>query len=153
MAMFSLVQVGYTDVSEVRIVSIITHCPDDGNSTHLWNVGLVLLDYTASYSRRLSYSYSSPWEPEIPLSFRLQARRWLLVFRSYRLPRSLCFMVLVISALLHFFSSFGLVSLACSEFRKIGSIQTFWREHACHSAGISMPRDGSILSFPMFDHF
>jgi hypothetical protein len=40
------------------------HLPDDGGSTHLWNVGL-LLDYTALYPRRLSSSYPLPWEPEI----------------------------------------------------------------------------------------
>jgi hypothetical protein len=27
--------------------------PDDGGSKHLWNVGLVLRDYTAQYPRRL----------------------------------------------------------------------------------------------------
>jgi hypothetical protein len=40
------------------------HLPDDGGSTHLWNVGL-LLDYTALYPRRLSSLYPLPWEPEI----------------------------------------------------------------------------------------
>jgi hypothetical protein len=29
------------------------HCPDDGGSTHLWNVGLLLRDYTAPYPRSL----------------------------------------------------------------------------------------------------
>jgi hypothetical protein len=34
-------------------------------STHLWNVGLHLFDYTAVYPRRLGNSDSPPWEPEI----------------------------------------------------------------------------------------
>jgi hypothetical protein len=29
------------------------HCPDDGGSTHLWNVSLIRRDYTALYPRRL----------------------------------------------------------------------------------------------------
>jgi hypothetical protein len=40
-------------------------CHDDGGSKHLWNVGLVQLDYTALYTRRLSSSYWPPWEPEL----------------------------------------------------------------------------------------
>jgi hypothetical protein len=46
-----------TDVSEVL--------PDDGGSTHLWNVGRQSF-YTAVYPRRqLWTSYSPPWELEI----------------------------------------------------------------------------------------
>jgi hypothetical protein len=47
------------NISEVRA------CPDDGGSTHLWNVVRHLLDYTAVHPRRLWTSYSPPWEPEI----------------------------------------------------------------------------------------
>jgi hypothetical protein len=43
----------------------LTHCPDDGGSTHLWNVGLLQRDYTTQYTRRLSPSYSPPWKPQI----------------------------------------------------------------------------------------
>jgi hypothetical protein len=43
----------------------LTHRPDDGGSTHLWNVGRHRFDYTAVYPRRLWISYSLPWEPEI----------------------------------------------------------------------------------------
>jgi hypothetical protein len=42
-----------------------THRPNDGGSKHLWNVGKLLLDYTEQEPRRLSSSYSPPWEPEI----------------------------------------------------------------------------------------
>jgi hypothetical protein len=31
------------------------HRPDDGGSKHLWNVGLLLRDYTAQYLKMLSY--------------------------------------------------------------------------------------------------
>jgi hypothetical protein len=41
------------------------HQGDNGGSTHLWNVSQLLRDYTAHYLRRLSSSYSLPWEPEI----------------------------------------------------------------------------------------
>jgi hypothetical protein len=41
------------------------HQGDDGGSTHLWNVSHLLCDYMAQYPRRLSSSYSPPWEPEI----------------------------------------------------------------------------------------
>jgi hypothetical protein len=40
-------------------------CPDDCDSLHLWNVGQLLCGYTAQYLRRLSSSFSLPWEPEI----------------------------------------------------------------------------------------
>jgi hypothetical protein len=33
--------------------------------THLWNIGILQRDYMAVYSRRLPYSYSPPWKPEI----------------------------------------------------------------------------------------
>jgi len=36
----------FTDVS-------LTHRSDDGGSTHLWNVGQHLLDYTVVHPRRL----------------------------------------------------------------------------------------------------
>jgi hypothetical protein len=39
--------------------------PDDGGSTHLWNVGLLRRDYAALYPIRLSSSYSPSREPEI----------------------------------------------------------------------------------------
>jgi hypothetical protein len=42
--------------------------PDDGVSTRFWNVGLLRRDYRSLYPRRLSSSYSRPWEPEISLS-------------------------------------------------------------------------------------
>jgi hypothetical protein len=57
-----------TDVSEVRAASIIramTHCPDDGGSTNLWNVGRHSIKNTALHPRRFWASYSPPWEPEI----------------------------------------------------------------------------------------
>jgi hypothetical protein len=38
--------------------------PDDGSSNHLWNVGKLLLDYTAQHASRQPSSYSPPWEPE-----------------------------------------------------------------------------------------
>jgi hypothetical protein len=38
-----------TDVSQVRLI----HRPDDGGSTHLWNVGQLQRDYTALHPRRL----------------------------------------------------------------------------------------------------
>jgi hypothetical protein len=43
----------------VRTASIISaiHHPDDGGSTHLWNVGQHLLDYTAVHPRRLKTSW------------------------------------------------------------------------------------------------
>jgi hypothetical protein len=39
--------------------------PDDGGSTHLWNVGPLQRNYTALHSRRLYTSYPPLWEPEI----------------------------------------------------------------------------------------
>jgi hypothetical protein len=44
---------------------LLTHRPDDGGSTHLWNVGRHRFENTAVHPRRLWTSYSSPWEPEI----------------------------------------------------------------------------------------
>jgi hypothetical protein len=47
-----------------RSVYCLHHLEDDGGSTHLWNVAL-LQDYAALYSRTLSSSYLTLWEPEI----------------------------------------------------------------------------------------
>jgi hypothetical protein len=43
----------------------LKHCPDDGGSMYLWNVGRHLLKNTAVYPRRFWASYSPPWELEI----------------------------------------------------------------------------------------
>jgi hypothetical protein len=42
----------------------VPHRPDEVSINHLWNVGQLLLDYTALYPRRLSSSLSPPWESE-----------------------------------------------------------------------------------------
>jgi hypothetical protein len=42
---------------------------DDGRSTHVWNVGLLQRDYMELCPRRLSSSYSTPWEPQISQEF------------------------------------------------------------------------------------
>jgi hypothetical protein len=42
-----------------------THRPDDAGSKYLWNVGELVLDYTALQPRRQPSSYSPPWEPQI----------------------------------------------------------------------------------------
>jgi hypothetical protein len=42
---------------------------DDGGSMHLLNVGLLQWDYTALYHRRLSSSYSPPWEPKLSQTY------------------------------------------------------------------------------------
>jgi hypothetical protein len=33
----------------------LTHRPDDGNSKHLRNVGVLLQEYTAEYPRKMTY--------------------------------------------------------------------------------------------------
>jgi hypothetical protein len=43
----------------------LIHRPEDGGSMHLWNVGILQRDYRTLYPRKLSSSYSPPWEPEI----------------------------------------------------------------------------------------
>jgi hypothetical protein len=58
------------------------HHPIDGGSTYLWNVGL-LRDYTALYPRKLSSSYSLPWELEI--SHGIIIYLWLLLASLYKL--------------------------------------------------------------------
>jgi hypothetical protein len=39
----------------------LTHCPDDGDSKHLWNISKLLPNYTVQQPRRQPYS-SSPHE-------------------------------------------------------------------------------------------
>jgi hypothetical protein len=46
-------------------VRFVHHHPDDGDSTHLWNVGILQRHYTAPYTRRLSSSHSLRWASEI----------------------------------------------------------------------------------------
>jgi hypothetical protein len=43
--------------------------PDDGCSTHVWNIGILQRDYTALYPRRLQSSDSTPWGPQISHSW------------------------------------------------------------------------------------
>jgi hypothetical protein len=53
------------------------YCPVDRCSMNFWNDGLVLRDYAALCSRRLSSSYSPPWEPEISQGvFQLPLKLW-----------------------------------------------------------------------------
>jgi hypothetical protein len=47
-------------VGEDRRFRGLRDSPDDGGSTHLWNVGLLKRDYKALHPRRLSFSYSPP---------------------------------------------------------------------------------------------
>jgi hypothetical protein len=43
----------------------LIHWPDDRDSMHLCNIGLLQWNYMALYPRKLLCSYSPPWEPEI----------------------------------------------------------------------------------------
>jgi hypothetical protein len=62
----------YSPPWELEISHLLTcfkrqlyHCPDDGGSTYLWNVGRQLF-YNAVHPRRQIWtSYSPPWELEI----------------------------------------------------------------------------------------
>jgi hypothetical protein len=49
------------------LMTAMSYNPDDGGNKHLWDVGQLLRYYKAQYSRRLSSSYSPPWEPEISI--------------------------------------------------------------------------------------
>jgi hypothetical protein len=48
-----------------RIAYCLLHRPDDGGSTHVWNVGLLQRENTTLHHRRLSSAYSPPWEHEV----------------------------------------------------------------------------------------
>jgi hypothetical protein len=51
----------FTDVSEVLAAfNIVNNHPDDGGSSHLWNVGILLSDYAALQPTRQPSSYSPP---------------------------------------------------------------------------------------------
>jgi hypothetical protein len=54
-------------MSKLTATDLFIITTDDGGSTHHYIVGLLLRDYMALYPRRLSSSYSPPWEPEISL--------------------------------------------------------------------------------------
>jgi hypothetical protein len=58
------------------------HYLDDGDSTHLWNVGLLQRYYTALYLRRFSSPFSPQREPEISHSYVKFLGHKLRVFRS-----------------------------------------------------------------------
>jgi hypothetical protein len=45
-----------------------THCPADGGSMHIWNVGKFLQDYIEQHPKRQLSSYLLLWEPEISLN-------------------------------------------------------------------------------------
>jgi hypothetical protein len=49
----------------------LTHRPEDGGSTHLWNVGRHPTKNMAVHPRRFWASYLTPWELEIPQSEQL----------------------------------------------------------------------------------
>jgi hypothetical protein len=65
-ALYSLIEVGRCFRGTYFLHHQGDHHPDEG-STHFWNVGQFLLEYTAQHPRRLSSSFSPPWEPEISL--------------------------------------------------------------------------------------
>jgi hypothetical protein len=52
---------------------------NDGDRTHLWNVDLVLRDYTAPLPRKLSSLYSPSWESVISLSWYSCYNYWSFV--------------------------------------------------------------------------
>jgi hypothetical protein len=52
----------------IFILAAVRNRSDDGGSTHLWNVGQFLPDYTAQHPRRRPSSYSLPWESKIILN-------------------------------------------------------------------------------------
>jgi hypothetical protein len=65
----------YTDVPEVLTASIIrVISTDDGGGAHLWNVGLLLWDYTAECPISLSSSNSPMLEPNISRDIRSPGR-------------------------------------------------------------------------------
>jgi hypothetical protein len=57
--------VGVSDVRTASHTRAMNDSPDYGGSTHVWNVGLLLRDYTAPYSRTLLTSFLSQWESKI----------------------------------------------------------------------------------------
>jgi hypothetical protein len=75
------------------------HIPDNGGSTHLWNVGLLLWDYTLLYPRRLSSFLPSTadmflkcWNCSLYLACRISfGRLWenvlnlVLLFEGHRM--------------------------------------------------------------------
>jgi hypothetical protein len=66
---------GHSETAWITVMAYVSYRPnlfekqssdhsDNGGSTHLWNVGLLLWDYTPQQPRRLFSSYSTPWERE-----------------------------------------------------------------------------------------
>jgi hypothetical protein len=66
--------------------------PDYGGSTHHWNVGLLKRNYAVPYPRKLPFSCSPPWEPEIPYSDKslYKAPKWLLYYVVCMVHDPLC---------------------------------------------------------------
>jgi hypothetical protein len=60
---------GYCTVYSDRNIPRCLLSQSSADSKHLWNVGLLLQDYTVQDTRRLLCSYSPPWEPEISQHF------------------------------------------------------------------------------------
>jgi hypothetical protein len=65
--------------------------PDDGGRKDLWNVGKLLLDYTALQPTRQPSSYSPPWEPQIVVNLGIFFMWVLSVRRRTICTRSLAF--------------------------------------------------------------
>jgi hypothetical protein len=55
-----------------------SHDPDDGGSTHLWNVSPLQQDYITLYLRRLSSSYPLLWDPKSHKVLQVQGPLYLL---------------------------------------------------------------------------
>jgi hypothetical protein len=55
-----------------RFLAKLTHHPNDGGSTELWNVGKPIPVYTMLQHRRQPSSYSPPWAPQIILCVRVK---------------------------------------------------------------------------------
>jgi hypothetical protein len=62
--------------------------PDGLGSTHLSNVDLLQRRFTAQYPRRLSSSYSQPWEPEISRGD--ESLNWVVTTRVFSVRDMRC---------------------------------------------------------------
>jgi hypothetical protein len=51
---------------------------------HVWNIGLLQQGYMELHPRRLSPSYSIPWEPQISLSWRCLITGWWQEYMDQR---------------------------------------------------------------------
>jgi hypothetical protein len=98
--------------------------PDDGRSTHVWNIGLLQRDYTVLCPRRLSSSNSMLWEPQSSHGFEYVYTRMFISLSWPSLYHDLYLKAELLHFLMHSRSYMPPVSFSTDHHQRIETINS-----------------------------